>query len=98
MGYIIKGDIMSRIKITQLAVIGIVSGMLFFSGCTRSEQAFVTGAVVGAVVMGVFDHPRYRDRPYYYYNNQYYYGGRYQNGYYYYQDQRFNGGHYYPYP
>jgi hypothetical protein len=82
----------------HLGVIGILSGVLLFSGCTRTEQAFATGAAAGvatAAILGVFDHPRYYDRPYYYYSGRYYYGGYYRDGYYYYKGRKYRGGHYY---
>ncbi|MDD5406834.1 MAG: hypothetical protein PHE73_07865 [Sulfurovaceae bacterium] len=85
---------MSKIQIKHLGAIGIVSGVLLLSGCSNTGS-FLGGAVVGAALMNVYDHPRYHDRPYYYYNNQYYYGGEYRNGYYYHNGHRLHGGHYY---
>ncbi|MDY0195910.1 MAG: hypothetical protein WC253_05515 [Sulfurovaceae bacterium] len=91
---------MSKIQVKHLGAISIIASMLFFTGCTRTERALATGAVIGAtaaVIIGSYNYPRYRDRPYYYYNDRYYYGGTYRDGYYYYQDRRLYGGRYYPY-
>ncbi|MFT7879797.1 MAG: hypothetical protein ABXS91_05310 [Sulfurimonas sp.] len=73
------------------------STMLFNTGCTPQEEAFVTGAATGVVVGSIIssDRPRYYNRPYYYYHGRYYYGGRYTNGYYYYKGRKYYGGHYY---
>ncbi|MDQ1325896.1 MAG: hypothetical protein QG564_1020 [Campylobacterota bacterium] len=89
---------MNRVNIKHLGAIGVISSMLFFSGCTPEEQAFASGAAVGAVagtIIGSYDSPRYYDRPYYYYGGRYYYGGHYRNGYYHYKGRRLHGGHYY---
>jgi len=86
---------MKMLTVKQVGAIGLISGMLLVTGCTPEEKAFASGAVVGAVVVASFDHPRYYDRPYYYYNDRYYYGGTWRNGYYYYKGRKFHGGHYY---
>ncbi|MDD3774630.1 MAG: hypothetical protein PHV08_01590 [Sulfurovaceae bacterium] len=89
---------MGTIQMKHFGVIGILSGMLLLSGCTRTEQAFATGAVAGvatAAILGAYDHPRYYDRPYYYYGGRYYYGGYYRDGYYHYKGRKYRGGHYY---
>jgi hypothetical protein len=83
------------LTLKHLSAIGVMAGMLVLTACTTEEKAFATGAVVGAVVVASFDHPKYRDRPYYYYNDRYYYGGTWRNGYYYYKGRRYYGGHYY---
>jgi len=86
---------MSSLQIKHLGAINIIAGLLFLTG----GQAFAAKAAADsttAVIIGSYDHPRYRDRPYYYFDGKYYYGGEYRNENYYYKDRIFYGGRYYP--
>ncbi len=47
------------------------------------------------VTIGIYDYPRYPDRPCYYYRNRYYYGGQYRRGVYYFRGNRLRHGRYY---
>ena len=65
---------MGKIQVKHFGAISIIASMLFFTGCTPTERALATGVAVGAaaaVIIGSYNYPRYRDRPYYYYNDRY---------------------------
>ena len=83
-------------KLKKMTLAGAFVSALLLNGCTPEEQAFATGAAVGALGTAVvYSYPYYYDRPYYYYHGHYYYGGHYHHGYYYHHGHRYYGGHYY---
>jgi len=101
---VIKGSIMQKKKMKYLSVAALLSGTLLFTGCVPYNNygyGYNNGyygygnPVISSTTIGIYDYPRYLDRPYYFYNNRYYYGGNYRNGYYYYRGHRYRYGHYY---
>ncbi len=87
--------------IRYITTITLLSSTLFFTACvpyndyaTYNNSGY-TSPVVSRTYIGIYDYPRYLDRPYYFYNNRYYYGGYYRNGYYYHRGYRYRHGHYY---
>ncbi|MDD3774637.1 MAG: hypothetical protein PHV08_01625 [Sulfurovaceae bacterium] len=79
---------MNQNKIRHLGTIAMMSGMLFFG--VGATEVMAAPPPPG----GIYDHPRFHDRPYYFHNGRYYYGGEWRNGYYYYRGKRYYGGRY----
>ena len=66
---------MVRNKLKSIGAIAALSSALLFNACVASEKDFAAGVAVGALagsVLGVYDSPRYYDKPYYYYGGRYY--------------------------
>jgi len=94
---------MKKRKIKYLGAIVLLSSIFFVTACVpyndgysynNSNYGYGT-PIISRTTIGIYDYPRYLDKPYYFYNNRYYYGGNYRNGYYYYQGHRYRHGHYY---
>jgi len=82
----------------KIILIGLVSSVFIFNGCTPEEQALASGLAVGTIAGAAitsYSYPVYYDQPYYYYGGRYYYGGYYRHGYYYHHGHRYYNGHYY---
>lgn len=101
---VIKGSMMQKKKMKYIGAMALVSTTLLFTGCVPYNDygyGYNNGyygygnPVISSTYIGIYDYPRYLDRPYYFYNNRYYYGGYYRNGYYYYRGHRYRHGHYY---
>ena len=65
---------MLRKRLKSIGAIAALSSSLLFNNCVANEQDFAAGVAVGALVgsvLGVYDSPRYYDKPYYYYGGRY---------------------------
>ena len=101
---VMKGSMMQKKKIKYISAMALLSSTLLFTGCVpynnyeygyNNDYSRYGNPVISSTTIGIYDYPRYLDRPYYFYNDRYYYGGNYRNGYYYYRGHRYRHGHYY---
>ena len=81
-----------------IPVLLIAGSSFLFGGCataTDYDRSHLYVREDSHRLFGVYDYPRFLDRPCYFYRGRYYYGGHYRNGYYEYRGHRLYRGFYY---
>jgi len=81
-----------------IPVLLIAGSSFLFGGCataTDYDRSHLYVREDSHRLFGVYDYPRFLDRPCYFYRGRYYYGGQYRHGYYDYRGRRLRHGHYY---